>query len=636
MTRLPTRARTTSLEAMTITRLSLLLLIPAMAHAAPSLDVLIDATELPRRLLHSQTELELPAGRSSLLYVKWVPGIHAPMGPVQNIAGFRVSDDSGNDVAWERDRTDPYRFFVDAPAHGRYVVAISYITNQPSTNSRSVDSFGYPSQGVVNWNTVMVYPEGYPVREVDVRASLLLPEGWTHGSALDLATTRGDTLVFRPTSFEDFIDKPLIAGRYLATFELASTAHAKWLLHISADEAELLPEENDSLLVPFRNLCHEAEVLFGRTHFDAYHVLLSLSDAHRLGVEHRNSSLNSDKSDTFDDKAWIETGVEVLIPHEISHAWCGKYRRPKGMLRDDFQEAKDTELLWVYEGLDEYLEKVLTVRAGFRTPEVARDGLAYSATSMVYQKGRRWRPLADTAIAGWTLRGGSADWGWLRRSQDYYTEGAFIWLEVDARLRRLTDGDKSLDDFCAIFFTRGDPSAHAVPFDRAEVIGVLESLVSYDWAALFAERVDGAPGDDLPEGLELSGWTLGYTDERSLIVKTSEKLREYTRLYDSIGLAVMKNGKTGAIVPGGPADRAGLVKGLEILGVNGRRFTSDRLLDAVRDTPESGAIELLVDRSGHLETTTIVYDAGLRYVSLERSEGAPDLLAEIFAPRRVR
>jgi predicted metalloprotease with PDZ domain len=265
---------------------------------------------------------------------------------------------------------------------------------------------------------------------------------------------------------------------------------------------------------------------------------------------------------------------------------------------------------------------------------MAREGLAFAVGALVHQKVRAWRPLADTARSGWLLRGGSTYWRFLRRSQDYYTEGAFIWLEVDMRLRRLTDGEKSLDDFCAAFFGSGDPGAHAVPFDEAEVIELLNALAPYDWGGLFRDRVHDAPGEELPHGIALSGWRLGTTDEPSRVVETSQKLRKNVNLYDAIGLAVGTDGRTGSVVPGSAAATAGIVEGLEILGIGGRRFTTDRLLDAVRATPESGKIELLADEAGHLKTYTIVYDGGLRYLTLERDAVESDLLSEILAPRR--
>lgn len=609
------------------------------ASAAPVIDVLVDARELPRRLLHSQTTMELPAGRSAVLYVKWVPGIHGPRGPVENVAGFEVRSASGDVVPWERDWSDPFRFFIDAPEAGRYTIALSYITNQPSTNSRSIDSFGYPNHGVINTNTAVVYPEGPTVQEIEVRPRFLLPAGWKHGTALKEGRdergrkANGDTLVFETVTFEDYVDKPLIAGRWLKTIELANTKNAHWYLHISADEAESIPDDDDSLIAPIRKLCLEAEELFARTHFADYHFLLSLSDHHRLGIEHRNSSLNSDKADTFLDKEWIDTGIETLLPHEVTHAWCGKYRRPAGMINKNYHEPKETGGLWVYEGLDEYLEKLLACRAGFRSEEVTRSALAYGMASMIHQKGRDWRPLYDTASAGWILRGGSTYWTWLRRGQDYYNEGTFIWLEIDARIREMTDGKKSLDDFCARFFSHGDPAAHTVGFDRAEIVNILNDLAPYDWDALITERVDVAPGVNLPEGVERAGWKLGHTEERTATIKEVETIYKYDRLYDSVGLAVYKEGKIGSIVPGSAADRAGLLKDMVILGVDGRRFSSDRLIDAIKSTPETGRFELLVDEAERLRNIAVTYDGGLHYYALERDESKKDWLSEILKPR---
>ena len=456
-----------------------------------TMHVIVDARELPRKLVYGAIRMDAPKvvsgatnTRPALLYPKWIPGIHGPKNPVENLAGIVVTSPRGDTITWERDWRDVYRIFLNTKSGSHISLKTTYICSQPTTNSRGVDCYGYENLGVINWNTILFYPEGIPISEIEVRAGIVLPQGWDYGSALVESSRSGDTVFFNPETLENFIDRPLICGSNFRTVKLADLEHAQYYLHMVADDAGDLPRE-DSLLNPLRNVVKEAEALFGGTHFSEYHYLLVLSDhVGRTGLEHRNSSLNGVSANEFRGGDWENKQIPYLLTHEFVHAWCGKYRRPVGMYTKDYMEPKDTDLLWVYEGMTQYLGNLLAVRSGFVKDERFKDNLAGSIGGLINQRGRRWRPLRDTEVAGYTLRGGSRNWGLLRRSQDYYREGAALALEFDARIRNLTDGKKSLDDFCREFFTKGGGKTHAVPFDLQEVENTLNRQAQFNWDSL--------------------------------------------------------------------------------------------------------------------------------------------------------
>lgn len=68
-----------------------------------------------------------------------------------------------------------------------------------------------------------------------------------------------------------------------------------------------------------------------------------------------------------------------LLSHEFVHSWNGKYRRPAGLSTADYQQPMRGELLWVYEGLTEYLGSILAARSGLRSVEDQREHLAVIA-----------------------------------------------------------------------------------------------------------------------------------------------------------------------------------------------------------------------------------------------------------------
>src|SRR5258708_33767484 len=141
-----------------------------------------------------------------------------------------------------------------------------------------------------------------------------------------------------------------------------------------------------------------------------------------------------------------------LLPDEFVPSWNGKYKRPAGLATPNYQEPMHGDLLWVYEGLTDYLGNILAVRTGLRSPDQFRENLAYTAAMLDHRAGRTWRPLQDTATSVQSLFAAPPQWANCRRSADYYPEGYLIWLDVDALIRRQTNGQKSLNDCCPITF----------------------------------------------------------------------------------------------------------------------------------------------------------------------------------------
>ncbi len=597
--------------------------------------IFVDATELPRKLLHSQIKFTMP-DNVALLYPKWWFGHHGPVGAIGNIAGLNFTNSNGETLKWERDWTDVYRFFLDENVSNSLIQAnLTYICNQPTANTKGGDSYGYPQIGIINWNTIAIYPDGIPVRDINVHLKLILPKNWQYGSALPFDHANGDTLIFKPVTFEEFIDMPLIGGKNFRTVKFGSTKMADYYLHIAADDAEYLPK-NDSTFIAFARLANEAEALFGRTHFDDYHFLLTVSDLiPGIGLEHRNSSLNGVNSKAFKEPHKYDPNLRYLIPHEFVHAWCGKYRRPVGMNTPDYQTNKNMDLLWVYEGLTEYLGYVLGMRAGFTDLPTFLDEQAYFWGRCYNQKGRNWRSLRDTQVAAYTIRKRSNSWSNLRRNQDYYFEGAMLWLEFDSRIREATNGKKSLDDFCMRFFSNGDPTAHAISFDLEEIVSTLSNLTDKEpWAELIDRKINQTEDEFNPEGLTRSGYRFTYSDKKSEIQKWWD-VEYYGNwgFHKSIGIGVDKTGVIRNIVPGGPADNAGLYDGVKIIGVNDKTFNFNRLENAIRNTTTTGKLTLLTLEAQTYDKYEIHYNGGLLYDKLEPITGKQDWLKKIMTPK---
>ena len=601
---------------------------------AQSIQLSVDLTDAPRNIFHSRLTIPVKPGPLTLVYPEWIPGNHRPSGPIANVTGIKM-EAAGQTLAWQRDPVDMYAFHVDVPA-GASELQVSFDT---ITNDGSAGASGPAATSNVldlNWNQVVLYPQGASSDAVQVQASLGPPSGWEFGTALPIATvTKGGTnelIRFKPVSLTTLVDSPLIAGNHYKKIELTKPGETP--MHVidmvSESEAGLAMTPADE--VAYRKLVAETGALFGARHYLEYHFLLTLSDdAGHHGVEHHQSSDNSVRERTLlePELQLLEAG---LLPHEFTHSWNGKYRRPAGLATRNYQDPMIGDLLWVYEGLTEYLGEVLTARSGLWTQEQYREALAATAAMLDHRPGRTWRPLEDTARSVQILRLQGPEWQSWRRSLDYYPEGALIWLEVDTTIRQQTQGQKSLNDFCRLFHGGESGPPKVVPYTFDDVVRALNQVAPYDWATLLKTRVNATDPHAPLGGIERGGWRLVYNDQPNLFIKTSDKVRKSVDASYSLGFAVKEDGTLTDVIYGSPAYAAGIGPEMKLVAINGRAWSKDVLLDALRASKDSKEpIDLLIENAKFFKTYSIAYHDGIRSPHLERAEGA-DVLGEILTP----
>jgi predicted metalloprotease with PDZ domain len=317
----------------------------------------------------------------------------------------------------------------------------------------------------------------------------------------------------------------------------------------------------------------------------------------------------------------------------MTHSWNGKYRRPAGLATPDYQQPMRDELLWVYEGLTDYLGKVLAARSGLQTNDDFRETFALTAAMLDNRAGRDWRSLADTAVAAQLLYAAPGTDVSRRRGTDFYPEGDLIWLEADVRIRQQTHGEKSLDDFCKAFHGGESGAPKVVPYIYDDVVNALNKIAPGDWNSFFQQRIyDITPHAPLG-GIENGGWHLAYTNGLPALLKTRESQRKFTDMSYSIGLNLGKDDQINDVLPGTPADAAGIGGGMKLMAVNGRAWSADILRTAVKTAATNSApIELLVENGDYYQTFRLDYHGGEKYPVLVRDSSKPDVLDEVIKP----
>lgn len=609
---------------------TLLLSSSAWTQTAP-IQLAVDATDAPRKILHARLHIPARPGALTLLYPKWIPGEHSPNGPVADVVNLKFQA-ANQPVTWQRDPDDMFTFHLQIPSGVDAVDASFDFLLPPSEGSFSSGASSTSQLLDLSWNEVLLYPRGPRASALQYHPSLRLPDGWKFGTALSLARSSGPNLEFSPVSLETLVDSPVITGAWFRKVDLSPTqgTNSAHFLNIVADSVAALEIRPDQIQ-DFSRLVTEAGVLFGARHYRHYHFLLTLSDhvAH-FGLEHHESSDNRQwERYLLDDETFRLGGF--LLPHEMVHSWNGKFRRPLGLATPDFQMPMRGEMLWVYEGLTDYLGIVLATRSGIWTNTDFRDFMALEAARLDRQPGRAWRPLVDTATSAQLLFSARREGEALRRGVDFYSEGDLIWLEADVLIRQKSQGRRSLDNFCRRFFggQGGPPQVVSYTFD--DLTAALNGVVANDWREFFRTRVYSTNPRAPLAGIEGAGWRLGYTNYLSGRMRAWETSHKTTDLSFSLGLIVKEDGSLEDVLPDSPGAKAGIAPAMKLLAVNGRHWSAERLRFATRFAGTNAApIELLVENEEFFKTVRLDYHDGEKYPLLERDLTKPDLLAAIL------
>jgi predicted metalloprotease with PDZ domain len=607
-----------------------LLALAGFAATGPTISLAVDASQAPGKMFHARLRIPASPGTLTLYYPKWIPGEHAPDGPLNDLAGLKFSA-GGQTLKWRRDLLDGWTINVEVPAGQNEVLAdLDFLSPATLEAGFSAGSSVTDKLALVSWNQVLLYPKGWKTDDITFAASLRIPDGWKYATSLPLSNAAGNDLHFAPVSLTMLVDAPVLTGQYLKAVPLNPGQTPPAELDVAADSAAAL-EPPQEVWDHYKNLVTQAGALFGAQHYRHYNFLFTLSDhvAH-FGLEHHESD-----DSRIEERGLVEETdrklTSGLLPHEYTHSWNGKYRRPADLSTPDFQQPMQTDLLWVYEGLTEYIGNILTARSGLWTPEVFREYLAGVAATLDHVPGRTWRNLQDTADAApqlyFAARGSWYSW---RRGVDFYDEDTLNWMWADVIIRQQSKGQKSLDDFCKLFHgpPGGAPALKTYTFE--DVVNTLNQVVPYDWRGFWTERLTNhGPGAPLG-GIEGSGWKLVYEETPTDYLRSQERNRDWVLETFTVGLYLRGDGGVIDTIEGMTAAKAGIGPGMKIVAVNGRRFSAEVLHEAIK-AAKGGTepIELLVENADYYKTFKLDYHEGEKYPHLVRDESKPDLMSEI-------
>ena len=594
-----------------------------------TLQVTVDATDVTRGIFRIKERVPVTgAGDLVMLYPKWVPGGHSPRNDIKNVTGIKFSA-NGQPLKWMRDPLDVFAFHIDVPQGVTAVDAeFQFVSSTAENQGRTVMT---PEMSSIQWLSLSMYPAGYYVRQIPVQPSVIVPNGWSVATALRPSAQAGGRFDYPATSYEILMDSPLIAGAHYRQIPLSSDV----TLDVIGDTPAELAATPEQIVI-HKKLVEQAVKAFGAQHYDHYDFLLTISNnLGGNGLEHHRSSEDGVRRGYFTD--WeSKLRDRNLLPHEYSHSWDGKYRRPADLWTPDYNTVPmEGSLLWVYEGQTQFWGYVLGARSGMLSKQDTLDAIA--ATAATYSAGtpgRAWRPLVDTTNEPTIANRQPQPWRSWQRSEDYYSEGQLIWIDVDRIIRTQSGGKRSIDDFARAFFGVRDRDYGDLTYTLDDVVATLNQVQPYDWRAYLQRRVYDVAASPPLEGINDGGYKLVYTSEATKWIKSGEKSGKNNDLTYSGGFVVGNDGKISTVLWDSAAFNAGLTVGSQITAVNGRDFDGDALKDAIKAAGNNGpAPELLIHDGDVYRMVKLDWHGGLRYPRLEKVGKGEGTLDALLAPR---
>jgi predicted metalloprotease with PDZ domain len=600
---------------------------PYATQADPE-TLVLDASTAGRGFATSTLQIPVRPGPFTFVYPQWIPGYHSAHGPLADTSQIEVSA-NGQPLGWQRDKVDMYAFHVTVPRGVHSIqVRFTVLLNGGASHRATANV------ATISWTRTFFYQNDIDYHHYYIKASIILPADWGFATALTTASRVGQRVDFEEVPLTFLGDSPLFMGRYYKNVLLWHQGNAHVWLDMYADA----PQDLDvpaKILDAYENVPKEELALYGSRHWHDYHALLSLSNGISFeGVEHHQSSDNRAPADFMTNPKEQMAGGD-LITHEFSHSWNGKYRRPWDLATDNYQIPQRTDLLWVYEGMNQYLGDLVSFRSGIRKPGDYPQYLAMIYSDMANEPGRDTTPLIDlTTGAPYYYETAFGPYHSLRRSAgDFYSEGELLWLDVDTLIREKTHGEKSLDTFLHLYSAPALSGPITKTYTRADIEQLLNEVVPYDWHAFFQRHVYEIATLPPTAELQRSGWRLVYTAKPNSFMVATEALFHFESQWLTYGFNLDKMGVLTDVREGSPAWKAGMSPGMKLEAVDGQSYTPKVLKYYLLQTEhDKQPTELTVSQDGWFHVIPVSYYGGPRYPHLERIAGTEDMLAKIMAP----
>ena len=489
-----------------------------------------------------------------LMMAVWTPGSYLIREFARNLEDITASTPSGSPLALRSTRKNRWR--VATGGADSIVLTYRAYSREMSVRANWVDSDFALVNGAPTFITIAeLIPRPHDV-------TVELASGWNRSVTALPPAPGGRTNSYRAADFDTLLDSPIVAGKpAVYEFTVAGTQH--YLVNVGEDDLW----DGARAAEDVERLVREQHKLWRSIPYDRY-VFLNLITESGGGIEHKDSAvLMTSRWQMRDRERYLEW--LTLISHELFHAWNVKRLRPVELGPFDYENEVHTRSLWVAEGLTVYYGALMVHRAGLSSRDEYFAELSDEIRRLQTTPGRLVQTVEQSSYDAW-IKYYRPNENSRNTTVSYYTKGAVISFLLDAKLRRMTGGARSLDDVIRLAYDRYSGSRGFTPSEfRATVEDALAMDTDLDpWFDQVLETVEEL---DYSEALDWFGVDLTLSD-------SSGTANNDDTVPAWVGLATRADGERLLVTEvrrGTPGFDAGFNVGDEILAVDDYRVRAD-------------------------------------------------------------
>ena len=520
-----------------------------------------------------------------LMMAVWTPGSYLVREYSRNVESVTAAAADGRPVAVEK--SDKNRWRVATGGAPSVTVKYRVYAHEMSVRTNWVEADFALINGAPTFLTLV--GGGRRPHEVAIEPA----RGW-QTSMTSLAGVAGASHRYRAADYDELVDSPIVVGNP-AVYEFSLDEKKHYLVNIG--EAGLF--DGPRAAKDFEAIVREQRRFWGALPYERY-VLINLLTAvpgqiAGGGLEHRNSAVvignrwaTRNRQSYF---GWLE-----FVSHELFHAWNGKRLRPTELGPFDYENENLTESLWIVEGVTDYYAELLVHRAGFSSQVEYLDALSNKIEEVQGTPGRAVQSASLASQDAW-IKFYRPDENTTNSSVSYYAKGYVLGFVLDAKIRKASNGVRSLDDVLRAAYQKFSAGKGYTP---AEFRAVTEQVAGISLGSLWDGAVDGTAELDYTEALDLLGLRFRPVDP----VRPDRPGRAWlgANTRNDAGRLVVSQ-----VRRDGPASAAGLNVDDEIIAIDEIRVRADQLTPRLDQYRPGDRVKLLVARREQLMTIELAF-----------------------------
>jgi predicted metalloprotease with PDZ domain len=415
----------------------------------------------------------------------WTPGFYRVENYASKVLALSARTPDGQALKVEQPKKNRWTI----PTGGAKKILVSY---KLQCDSRSVTTNWVGDDlAVLNGAATFLALVKSGPRPHDIR--LELPTNWKQCMTALEAAPGGKANHYRAADFDTVVDSPIVAGK-LAIHEFDVDGSK----HLVVNAGDFAAWDGKRAAADLEKLVQENRRMWGFLPFKRY-LFLCVFRRGGGGLEHLNSTLLTANAEGMRLPASYRSWL-IFVSHEYFHAFNVKRLRPIELGPFDYETAPRTPGLWVAEGFTCYYDALLTTRAGLAAPKDFLARLSGNIERLQKSPGRLQQTLEQASLDVWTSSfsglGGSS------KTISYYVKGPIVAFLLDAKVRRETQGAKTLDDVMKLAYQRYSGTKGFTPeqFRKAT-----EEVAGVDLRAWFQKTVSSTEELDYTEALDWFG-----------------------------------------------------------------------------------------------------------------------------------